>query len=163
MGICCVAQVGLKLQTPIPSLVSPVLDIDTPLDPTIAFPFVSVWCLGWNPEPSAHQTDLPPPQSYLALILLYSFSFMRGNITGLCAISWTLSHSWTLSYSWILSYRRETEENNLVNLTGCDSTCLEYQDSGGGSREYRVQNQPQLHSKFKVNLGYMKPCLNKHI
>jgi hypothetical protein len=34
------------------------------------------------------------------------------------------------------------------------------QDSGMGLRQ-EVQSHPQLHSKFKASLGYMRPCLKK--
>lgn len=37
----------------------------------------------------------------------------------------------------------------------------ETQHSRGGGREIRVQSHPQLCSKFKANLGYIRPCLQK--
>lgn len=34
---------------------------------------------------------------------------------------------------------------------------------GGGGRQIRVEEQPQLHSEFEASLGFRSPCLRKEI
>lgn len=86
----------------------------------------------------------------------------------------TATGSFVLLYEWVLQCRKKmgpfltSQEREKIDKCKkqvgkvkvvvhiCNS-----QDPGSRGRRIRVQGHPQLHSKFKASLGYMRPCLGK--